>query len=291
MLDVSEKYLGAVVILNDVSEHRRAREEAERADRAKSAFLATMSHEIRTPIHGILGLAELLSGGRLDPQQSKYVEAIARSGELLSSVVSDILDYSKIQAGVLDLERTEFELATVLEDVFGLMLPLVDRKPELRLLVETPQIGTIVGDPGKLRQILLNLVGNAVKFSERGAVTLAVSEAAGSNGRRMLRFEVSDTGIGVAPDRLEAIFDPFTQSDVTVSRRVRRQRSGAGDLSPSRRSARRRDRRRKPSRRGQSLLVHDAARAQRRRDGGRARSRRSAAQARVGRARSARRRG
>jgi signal transduction histidine kinase/CheY-like chemotaxis protein/HPt (histidine-containing phosphotransfer) domain-containing protein len=219
MLDVSEKYLGAVVILNDVSEHRRAREEAERADRAKSAFLATMSHEIRTPIHGILGLAELLSGGRLDSQQSKYVDAIARSGELLSSVVSDILDYSKIQAGVLDLERTEFELATVLEDVFGLMLPLVDRKPELQLRVEAPKVGTIVGDPGKLRQILLNLVGNAVKFSERGAVTLAVGEAAESSGRRMLRFEVSDTGIGVAPDRLEAIFDPFTQSDVTVSRR------------------------------------------------------------------------
>ena len=219
MLDVSEKYLGAVVILNDVTEHRRAREVAERADRAKSAFLATMSHEIRTPIHGILGLAELLGGGHLEPQQGKYVEAIARSGELLSSVVSDIIDYSKIQAGVLDLEHTEFELATVLEDVFGLMLPLVDRKPELRLLVETPQVGTIVGDPGKLRQILLNLVGNAVKFSERGAVTLAVSEAAGSKSGRMLRFEVSDTGIGVAPDRLEAIFDPFTQSDVTVSRR------------------------------------------------------------------------
>jgi len=219
MLDVSEKYLGAVVILNDVSEHRRAREEAERADRAKSAFLATMSHEIRTPIHGILGLAELLGGSRLDPQQNKYVEAIARSGELLSSVVSDILDYSKIQAGVLDLEHTEFDLATVLEDVFGLMLPLVDRKPELRLLVQTPQVGMIVGDPGKLRQILLNLVGNAVRFTDRGAVTLSVSEAAGTNDRRMLRFEVSDTGIGVAADRLEAIFDPFTQSDVTVGRR------------------------------------------------------------------------
>jgi len=103
--------------------------------------------------------------------------------------------------------------------VFGLMLPLVDRKPELRLHVETPKIGTIVGDPGKLRQILLNLVGNAVKFSERGAVTLAVGEATESNSRRMLRFEIGDTGIGVAPDRLEAIFDPFTQSDVTVSRR------------------------------------------------------------------------
>ena len=219
MLDVSEKYLGAVVILNDVSEHRRAREEAERADRAKSAFLATMSHEIRTPIHGILGLAELLRAGRLDPQQTKYVDAISRSGELLSSVVSDILDYSKIQAGVLDLERTEFELATVLEDVFGLMLPLVDRKPELRLLVETPQARRDRRRSWQARQILLNLVGNAVKFSERGAVRLAVGEIAGPDDGRMLRFEVSDTGIGVAPDRLEAIFDPFTQSDVTVSRR------------------------------------------------------------------------
>jgi signal transduction histidine kinase/DNA-binding response OmpR family regulator len=219
MLDVSEKNLGAVAILADVTEHRRAREEAERADRAKSAFLATMSHEIRTPIHGILGLAELLRAGPLDAQQAKYVEAISRSGELLSSVVSDILDYSKIQAGVLDLERTEFELSTVLEDVFGLMLPLVDRKPELRLLIEQPKLGAVIGDPGKLRQILLNLVGNAVKFTDRGAVTLGLSEVAGVGDRRMLRFEVCDTGIGVAPDRLDAIFDPFTQSDVTVGRR------------------------------------------------------------------------
>ena len=219
MLDVSEKYLGAVAILADVTEHRRAREEAERADRAKSAFLATMSHEIRTPIHGILGLAELLRAGRLDPQQTKYVDAISRSGELLSSVVADILDYSKIQAGVLDLERTEFDLGVVLEDVFGLMLPLVDRKPDLRLLIEQPKLGVVIGDPGKLRQILLNLVGNAVKFTDRGAVTLGVSEVAGAGDQRMLRFDVCDTGIGVAPDRLEAIFDPFTQSDLTVGRR------------------------------------------------------------------------
>jgi signal transduction histidine kinase/DNA-binding response OmpR family regulator len=219
MLDVSEKYLGAVVILNDVTEHRRAREEAERADRAKSAFLATMSHEIRTPIHGILGLAELLRAEPLDTLQSKYVDAIARSGELLSSVVSDILDYSKIQAGVLDLDCTEFELRTVLDDVFDLMLPLVDRKPELQLRVEAPNIGAAIGDPGKLRQILLNLVGNAVKFTERGEIKLTVDEVTPSAGRSLLRFTVSDTGIGVAPDRLEAIFDPFTQSDFSVGRR------------------------------------------------------------------------
>lgn len=219
MLDVSEKYLGAVVIMSDVTEYRSAREEAERADRAKSAFLATMSHEIRTPIHGILGLAELLRQRRLDPEQRKYVNAIARSGELLSSVVSDVLDYSKIEAGSLDLEQTEFSVSSVHESVFELMLPLVDRKPELRLVVETPTIPTMVGDPGKLRQILLNLVGNAVKFTERGVIKLSVSEIEGQGHRPMLRFEVSDTGIGIPQDRLAAIFDPFTQSDASVGRR------------------------------------------------------------------------
>ncbi len=219
MLDVSEKYLGAVVILNDVTEYRRAREEAERADRAKSSFLATMSHEIRTPIHGILGLAELMRQSNLEPQDRRYVEAIARSGEMLSSVVSDILDYSKIEAGVLDLEEVEFSVAAVIEDVFGLMLPLASGKPDLRLVIESPRAPNVVGDPGKLRQILLNLIGNAIKFTERGAIRLAVSEVLGSQAERTLLFEVFDTGIGVADDKLSLIFDPFTQSDGSVAKR------------------------------------------------------------------------
>lgn len=219
MLDVSEKYLGTVVILVDITEYRKAKEQAEQANRAKSAFIATMSHEIRTPIHGILGLAELMRQADLAPRDRHYLEAIARSGEMLSSVVSDILDYTKIEADVLDLEAVEFSVAAVIEDVFGLMLPLVERKSELELRLETPRLPTVVGDPGKLRQILLNLIGNAVKFTERGTVWLAVEDVSGPGDRWMLRFIVADTGIGIAREKLASIFEPFTQSDGSVARR------------------------------------------------------------------------
>jgi signal transduction histidine kinase/CheY-like chemotaxis protein/HPt (histidine-containing phosphotransfer) domain-containing protein len=219
MLDVSEKYLGTVVILVDITEHRHAKEAAQRADRAKSSFLATMSHEIRTPIHGILGLAELLRERPMGAREHDWVEVIARSGEILSSVVSDILDYSKIEAGVLDVERVEFPVGAVVEDVFELMEPIARRKPDLSLVLETPRLPTIVGDPGKLRQILLNLVGNAIKFTDSGNVWLAVEEILGPGETRMLRFVVADTGIGIAEEKLDSIFRPFTQSDGSVARR------------------------------------------------------------------------
>ncbi len=219
MLDVSEKYLGTVVILVDVTEYRKAKEDAEAANRAKSTFLATMSHEIRTPIHGILGVAELLRQSPLDPQTHERIDAIARSGEMLSSVVADILDYSKIEAGILDLETVEFSVAAVVDDVLGLMRPLARRKPDLDLAVVLPELPTVVGDPGKLRQILLNLVGNAVKFTHAGSVTLSVEEIAGPGDEWALRFIVADTGIGISPDRRAAIFEPFTQSDGSVARR------------------------------------------------------------------------
>ena len=178
-----------------------------------------MSHEIRTPIHGILGLAELLSQGALSSETRRYVEAIARSGQMLSSVVSDILDYSKIEAGALELDETDFSVSSVIEDVFGLMLPLAARKPDLQLFLDSPGLPSVVGDSGKLRQILLNLVGNAVKFTERGEVRLIVSARDDRADRIWLSFEVLDTGIGVAAERLDAIFDPFMQSDSSVARR------------------------------------------------------------------------
>ena len=223
MLDVSEKYLGTVVILVDVTEHRQAKEEAEAANRAKSAFLATMSHEIRTPIHGILGIAELLQASPLDETTRERVGAVARSADILSSVVADILDYSKIEAGVLDLEHVEFAVAAVVDDVVGLMRPIVRRKPDLALAVDLPALPKVVGDPGKLRQILLNLVGNAVKFTAQGTVRLSVeaigTAGGGEPGEGSLRFTVADTGIGIAPERRAAIFEPFTQSDGSVARR------------------------------------------------------------------------
>jgi signal transduction histidine kinase/DNA-binding NarL/FixJ family response regulator len=218
MLDVSEKYIGTVVILVDITEYRSAKEAAERADRAKSSFLATMSHEIRTPIHGILGLAELLAEQPLGSREHGWVEAIARSGEILSSVVADILDYSKIEAGVLDVEEIAFSVDAVVEDVFGLMLPLARRKPDLQLVFKAPWLAEAVGDPGKLRQILLNLVGNAIKFTDTGTVWLSI-ELVGDMPDGDLRFVVADTGIGIDASRLERIFEPFAQSDNSVARR------------------------------------------------------------------------
>ena len=178
-----------------------------------------MSHEIRTPIHGILGLAELMREERLSPLGRQYVEAISRSGQMLSSVVSDILDYSKIEAGALDLDEASFSIAAVIEDVFGLMLPLAARKPDLHLNLQAPRFPPMVGDEGKLRQILINLVGNAVKFTERGEIRLTVAELPAGAGRLTFRFDVVDTGIGIAEDKLGSIFDPFTQSDGSIARR------------------------------------------------------------------------
>lgn len=219
MLDVSEKYLGTVVIMVDVTEYRKAKNEAEAANRAKSSFLAAMSHEIRTPIHGILGLADLIDRQTLDPTAQSFVEAITRSGELLSSVVTDILDYSKIEAGVLELEQSDFDVGAVVDGVVRMMRPLAAAKPELDFVVDLPTLPAITGDAGKLRQVLVNLIGNAIKFTERGTVWLTSEETRGLGGARTLRFIVVDTGIGISPDRLAAIFEPFTQSDVSVARR------------------------------------------------------------------------
>lgn len=219
MLDVSEKHLGTVVILTDVTEYRRAREQAEAANRAKSAFLATMSHEIRTPLHGILGISELLEQTSVTAQEREYAGTIARSAEVLSSIVIDILDYSKIESGNLDVEKFAFSVAGVVEEVFGLVQPLVMRRPDVQVILQLPELPVVVGDRGKLRQILLNLIGNAVKFTDHGMVLVTVAAEVGPGEAWGVRFDVADTGIGIDAARIEAIFEPFTQADPSVVRR------------------------------------------------------------------------
>lgn len=219
MLDVSEKFLGTVVILNDVTEFRRAKENAEALAQAKADFLDRMSHEIRTPIHSIGGIAELLQQSALSDRDRNYVEAISQSSDLLASMVTDILDYSRIEAGTVEIERVPFTIASVLGDVTHLMHPLVRRKPDLQLIVETPDLPMVVGDPGKLRQILINLAGNAIKFTDRGAVRIRVEERGKKEGHHMFRFSVQDTGPGIAEDKLYEIFKPFTQSESSIARR------------------------------------------------------------------------
>ncbi|MDT8856829.1 ATP-binding protein [Paracoccaceae bacterium Fryx2] len=219
MLDISERFLGSVMILTDVTEYRRAKEAAEASSRAKSTFLATMGHEIRTPIHGIIGLADLMNQSGVTPDLQGYAAAIARCGEALAAVVTDILDFSRMEAGRIDVESVPFSVAAVVEDVFDLMQPIAAQNPDLRLVLERPDLPPMIGDPGKLRQILLNLVGNAVKFTEEGTVWLTIDTVSTPGQPVSIRFVVADTGIGIAPERLEAVFEAFTQGDSSVSRR------------------------------------------------------------------------
>ena len=219
MLDVSEKFVGTVVILNDVTELYQAKERAEAAARVKSDFLATMSHEIRTPIHGIMGTAELLLQSDLSASDRAYVDAIAYSSDILTSLVSDVLDYSRIEAGALAFDQVAFSIDELIGEVAQIVRPTMRRKPEVQLVIEQPDLPQVVGDAGKVRQILLNLVGNALKFTQRGMVRIIVETIEGGEAGHNFRFTVSDTGIGIAADRLQDIFEPFTQSDGSVSRR------------------------------------------------------------------------
>ncbi len=194
-------------------------EERERATRLKSEFVANVSHEIRTPLSGMLGLLSLLRELRLDPQQREYVETIERSGETLLALVNDLLDFSKIEAGHLSLEEVTFDLGELLEQVGAATRPLAEQKGlDLRLgAFDGPPHWR--GDPSRLRQVLLNLVTNAIKFTSTGQVTVQVRSEAKGGGRSRLTFEVEDTGIGIAPEVLPTLFQPFIQADPSTTRR------------------------------------------------------------------------
>jgi PAS domain S-box-containing protein len=203
----------------DITDRKRLGEEAEAANRAKSEFLARMSHEIRTPLNVLIGMGDLLERTGLDSDQQQYVRVMQRAGTSLLTLINDILDLSKVEAGQIVLEQIEFDLAGLLDAVIEILSVRAREKHiDLRYEIAPATPTRLVGDPHRLRQILINLAGNALKFTDAGQVLVRV-ETHPDDPQGSLRFSVSDTGIGLPPDQLETIFEAFTQADVSTARR------------------------------------------------------------------------
>ena len=227
LLDESNQCVGRIAVARDVTQHKRseealrlAREAAETASHAKSSFLARMSHEIRTPMNGVLGMTELLLETGLTGTQRKYAETVQRSGKNLLGIINDLLDFSKIEAGKLELEKVEMDLRRTIEDIVELLAERAHRKGlELACSIPGDLMTQVRGDPLRLGQILTNLLGNAIKFTEQGSVVIRVASVAQTAKNVTMRFEVADTGVGISQTALSRIFEEFSQVDGSTTRK------------------------------------------------------------------------
>jgi len=225
--DKHGRIIGAIETLQDISERKLAeialtdaKRAAEAAANAKTEFLANMSHEIRTPMNAVIGLAHLLLKTELTDKQRDFISRIHGAGQMLLGLVSDILDFSKIDAGRMQLEETEFALDGVLDNVTSVLLHRAQEKGlELQYVVDPDVPPNLNGDPLRLGQILINLIGNAIKFTAKGSITVFVRRLPDDNGQAHLEFDVQDTGIGMSPAQQQSLFNAFSQADTSITRK------------------------------------------------------------------------